>query len=60
MNELVGNVRQLDQKNRTHIPDDLLKLAGIEYNSFVSITYDANAACIQIRKLPDELAEKLT
>lgn len=55
----IGTIRQLDQKNRTHIPDNLLKLAGIEHNSFISITYDANTGCIQIRKLPEELSEKL-
>ena len=56
----IGNIRQLDQKNRMHIPEDILKLAGIEHNGFVNITYDANTGCIQIRKLPDELAEKLS
>lgn len=55
----IGIIRQLDQKNRTHIPVDLLKLANIEQNGFISITYDINTGCIQIRKLPEELAEKL-
>ncbi len=34
----IGNIRTLDQKNRIHIPADLMQLVGIKNNSSVYVS----------------------
>ena len=49
----------MDQKNRTHINQDYLRLLGIEYNSKVQISVDLERQEIVIKKIPEEYKEVL-
>lgn len=48
--EFIRDQIQLDQKNRLHIPMDLMKMASIEPNSKVAISYDTVDDVIIIRR----------
>ena len=42
--------RNLDQKNRLHIPCQLLEAAQISPDGLVIVSYDSTFDCIQIRR----------
>lgn len=44
----IGDIIKLDQKNRLHIPKNLMKLAKIDENSFVIVSIDIDGDCIKI------------
>lgn len=44
----IGDVVKLDQKNRLHIPKNVMRIAGIEDNSSVIVSVDVDGGCIKI------------
>lgn len=44
----IGDIVKLDQHNRLHIPNTLMKEAGIEPNSEVVITYEVGSGFLKI------------
>lgn len=52
-------LRQLDQKNRLHIPELYMKLAGIENNSTVTIELDSTLGRLIIRPLSENEKQAL-
>ena len=54
---ILSEIKTMDQKNRTHINQDYLRLLGIEYNSKVQISVDLERQEIVIRKIPKEYEE---
>lgn len=56
---ILGKVCQLDQKNRVHLPYDMLEACEIQHNSEVEVTCDEFEGAIVIRKRqkPSQLRE---
>lgn len=47
-NIVLGDIIRLDQKNRFHIPKNMMKLAKIDENSFIIVLIDIDGDCIKI------------
>lgn len=53
----IGDVVKLDQKNRLHIPKNVMRLLGIDDNSSVIVTVDFDDdSCIKIYRALDYLS----
>ena len=57
----IGDIVKLDQKNRLHIPNTLMKEAGIEPNDEVIVYMEVGDGCIliQSKKKYDELKKEM-
>jgi bifunctional DNA-binding transcriptional regulator/antitoxin component of YhaV-PrlF toxin-antitoxin module len=56
---ILSEIKTMDQKNRTHINQDYLKLLGIEPNSQVKISVDLEEGLITIEKIPEAYREAI-
>ena len=54
---ILSEIKTMDQKNRTHINQDYLKLLGIEPNSQVKISVNLEVGKITIEKVPEAYKE---
>lgn len=53
----IGDVVKLDQKNRLHIPKNVMRVLGIDDNSSVIVTVDFDdCGCIKIYRALDYLS----
>lgn len=57
----IGDIVKLDQKNRLHIPQTLMKEAGIEPNGEVVVIYEVGFSGIKIypKKVYDDIKGKI-
>lgn len=56
---ILSEIKTMDQKNRTHINQDYLKLLGIEPNSQVKISVNLEVGIITIEKVPEAYKEAI-
>lgn len=55
----IGDIVQLDQKNRLHIPQNVLKAAGIEHNSMVVVNVELGSNVITIQSVNQAVNNKI-
>lgn len=52
-------IKQLDQKNRLHLPTMYMSLVNIQTNSFVTVEVNTVTNEITIKAIPDEDFQKI-
>lgn len=52
-------IKQLDQKNRLHLPTMYMSLVNIQMNSFVTVEVNTVTNEITIKAIPDEDVQKI-